>query len=200
MTTSTQRAPRLPIWAGLCASLVGIGLARFAYTPLIPALIEAHWFASSAVVFLGAANLAGYLIGALIGRPMAARWSSATVLRVMMVMVSLAFLGCAWPLSVSWFFFWRLLSGIAGGVIMVLAATAILPHVSANRRGLASGAIFLGIGLGIAGAASFGSTAVGQRASANLAWFSGTLIRAHCQQLGGVAGRSSSPSSDTDYT
>lgn len=154
MTTSKQRAPWLPIWAGLCASLVGIGLARFAYTPLIPALIEAHWFASSAVVFLGAANLAGYLIGALIGRPMAARWSSATVLRVMMVMVSLAFLGCAWPLSVSWFFCWRLLSGIAGGVIMVLAATAILPHVAANRRGLASGAIFLGIGLGIAGAAS----------------------------------------------
>ena len=27
--------------AGLCASLVGLGLARFAYTPLIPALIAA---------------------------------------------------------------------------------------------------------------------------------------------------------------
>ncbi len=25
--------------AGLCATLVGIGLARFAYTPLLPALI-----------------------------------------------------------------------------------------------------------------------------------------------------------------
>ncbi|AVD85788.1 YbfB/YjiJ family MFS transporter [Pseudomonas sp. SWI44] len=154
MTASTPRAPWLPIWAGLCASLVGIGLARFAYTPLIPALIEAHWFASSAVVFLGAANLAGYLIGALISRPIATRWSSASVLRFMMVLVSLAFLGCAWPLSVSWFFFWRLLSGVAGGAIMVLAATAILPHVATHRRGLASGAIFLGIGLGIAGAAS----------------------------------------------
>ena len=26
--------------AGLCATLVGIGLARFAYTPLVPPLIE----------------------------------------------------------------------------------------------------------------------------------------------------------------
>ncbi|MGJ7549564.1 YbfB/YjiJ family MFS transporter [Pseudomonas alloputida] len=154
MNASTQRAPWLPIWAGLCASLVGIGLARFAYTPLIPALIDAHWFASSAVVYLGAANLAGYLIGALIGRPLASRWSGAVVLRGMMVLVSLAFLACAWPLSVSWFFGWRLLSGVAGGVIMVLAASTILPHVAALRRGLASGAIFLGIGLGIAGAAS----------------------------------------------
>jgi predicted MFS family arabinose efflux permease len=41
-------------------------------------------------------------------------------------------------------------SGIAGGTIMVLAATTVLPHVGASRRGLASGAIFAGVGLGIA--------------------------------------------------
>lgn len=154
MNTSTQRASWLPIWAGLCASLVGIGLARFAYTPLVPALIEAHWFSSNVVVYLGAANLVGYLAGALFGRPLAARWSAPGVLRVMMLLVSLAFLACAWPVSVAWFFAWRLLSGVAGGAIMVLAASAILPHVAVRRRGLASGAIFLGIGLGIAGAAS----------------------------------------------
>ncbi|PKQ40598.1 MFS transporter [Pseudomonas sp. YY-1] len=151
MNNHTQGSLWMPIWAGLCASLVGIGLARFAYTPLIPSLIEAHWFSASAVVYLGAANLAGYLVGALIGRPLAARYSSASVLRAMMLLVSLAFLACAWPLSVAWFFSWRLLSGIAGGVIMVLAASSILPHVAAGRRGLASGAIFLGLGLGIAG-------------------------------------------------
>ena len=59
--------------AGLAASLVGIGLGRFAYTPLIPPLIEAAWFRPSQVVYLGAANLAGYLAGALLARPLAAR-------------------------------------------------------------------------------------------------------------------------------
>lgn len=155
---SPSRPPELPrssIWlpivAGLCASLVSIGLARFAYTPLIPSLIQAHWFSASDVVTLGAANLVGYLIGALIGHPLARRTSNKTALRLMMLAVTLAFFACAFPLSVSWFFGWRLLSGIAGGAIMVLVAATVLPHIPAARRGLASGAIFLGIGLGIAG-------------------------------------------------
>ena len=141
----------LPIFAGLCASLVSIGLARFTYTPLIPSLIQAHWFSASDVVYLGAANLVGYLIGALIGHPLARRTSNKTALRLMMLAVTLAFFACGFPLSMSWFFGWRLLSGIAGGAIMVLVAGTVLPHVPATRRGLASGAIFLGIGLGIAG-------------------------------------------------
>ena len=152
---STSPTPRnaiwLPIFAGLCASLVSIGLARFAYTPLIPSLIQAHWFSASDVVYLGAANLVGYLIGALIGRPLAQRTSNTTALRLMMLAVTLSFFACGFPLSVSWFFGWRLLSGVAGGAIMVLVAATVLPHVPASRRGLASGAIFLGIGLGIAG-------------------------------------------------
>jgi hypothetical protein len=47
--------------AGLCASLVGIGMARFAYTPLLPAIIGAHWFSASTATYLGAANLGGHL-------------------------------------------------------------------------------------------------------------------------------------------
>ena len=138
------------IFAGLCASLVGIGLARFGYTPLIPPLIEAHWFAAQDVVYLGAANLVGYLVGALAGRPLAARLTARATLRLMMMLVSLAFFACAFPLSVSWFFVWRLLSGISGGIIMVLVASTVLPHVPVERRGMASGAIFLGVGVGIA--------------------------------------------------
>jgi len=138
------------IFAGLCASLVGIGLARFAYTPLIPPLIEAHWFAASDVVTLGAANLAGYLLGALAGRPIAGRLGNTGTLRLMMLLVTLAFFGCAFPLSLPWFFGWRLVSGVAGGAMMVLVAATVLPHVPAERKGLASGAIFLGVGLGVA--------------------------------------------------
>lgn len=138
------------IAAGLCASLVGIGLARFAYTPLIPSLIEAHWFSVDDVIYLGAANLLGYLAGALLGRPMARRFSAHVILRGMMLLASLAFFACAFPLSVSWFFVWRFLSGLAGGSIMVLVASTVLPQVPLQRRGLAGGAIFVGIGFGVA--------------------------------------------------
>jgi predicted MFS family arabinose efflux permease len=139
-----------PVLAGLCATLVGIGLARFAYTPLIPALIAAHWFSPSAAVYLGAANLAGYLAGALLARPIAASAGAAATLRGMMVAASAAFFACAFPLSFGWFFVWRFASGVAGGALMALAAPAVIRHVEPSRRGLASGAIFTGVGLGIA--------------------------------------------------
>ncbi|WP_454753015.1 YbfB/YjiJ family MFS transporter [Cupriavidus necator] len=136
--------------SGLCASLVAIGLARFAYTALIPPLIQAHWFPASQTVALGAANFAGYLAGALLGRPLVSVWSNRTVLRMLMLAATVAFLACAWPLSAGWFFAWRFVSGLAGGAIMVLVATSILPHIPAPRRGFVMGTIFLGLGLGIA--------------------------------------------------
>lgn len=137
------------VFAGFCASLISIGPARFVYTPLLPALIEAHWFSAADAVYLGAANLAGYLVGALSGRALARRWPDVNVLRLMLVLVAASFVGCAFPLSLSWFFIWRLLSGIAGGVVMVLIASTLLPHVPVARRGLASGVIFVGAGLGV---------------------------------------------------
>jgi predicted MFS family arabinose efflux permease len=136
--------------AGLCAVLVGIGLARFAYTPLIPALIDAQWFTAAQAVYLGAANLAGYLIGALSGRRLAAVSTTPLTLRAMMLVATVSFFASAFPLSFLWFFVWRLLSGIAGGALMVLAAPSILPHIAPARRGLAGGVIFTGVGLGIA--------------------------------------------------
>ncbi|HMH77171.1 MAG TPA: YbfB/YjiJ family MFS transporter, partial [Candidatus Udaeobacter sp.] len=122
--------------AGLCASLVGIGLARFAYTPLLPVLITEGWFPASQAAYLGAANLAGYLGGALCARPLAHRSGAPWALRAMMALVTAAFFACALPLSFAWFFLWRFASGVAGGTLMVLAAPTVLPHVPAARRGL----------------------------------------------------------------
>jgi len=136
--------------AGLSASLVGIGLARFAYTPLIPALIGDHWFAPASVIYLGAANLAGYLAGALAARPLAAWKSPTALLRGMMLLATASFFASVTPVSVTWFGIWRFASGLAGGVIMVLAAPTILPHTDPRRRGLVGGLIFTGVGLGIA--------------------------------------------------
>ncbi|MFK4506060.1 MFS transporter [Bradyrhizobium daqingense] len=136
--------------AGLSASLVGLGLARFSYTPLIPALIAAKWFSASDVVYLGAANLAGYLAGALAARALATRIGAIRALRAMMLLATLSFFASATPLAFAWFFTWRFLSGFSGGVIMVLAASVILPHISAARRGIVGGVIFAGVGLGVA--------------------------------------------------
>ena len=136
--------------AGLAGALVGIGLARFAYTPLIPAVIAAGWFAPAQAAWLGAANLSGYVAGALAARPAARHVRLRLTVRVAMLVAALSFLACAMPAAFAWFFVWRFLSGMAGGFIMVLAAPAVLAQVPPARRGLAGGLIFTGVGLGIA--------------------------------------------------
>src|SRR5258706_3047665 len=143
-----------PAWlsaaAGLCASLVGLVLARFAYTPLIPELIAAKWFSPADAVYLGAANLAGYLAGALVARELGTRAGAVRALRGMMVVASLCCFACSMPVSFAWFFGWRFLAGVSGGVIMVLAASTILPHIAPGKRGVVGGVIFAGVGLGVA--------------------------------------------------
>lgn len=140
------------VFSALCAVLVGIGLARFAYAPLVPALISEDWFDPAQAGYLGAANFAGYLAGAAAAGSMACYVGPRAALRLMMLLASASFFACAAPLSFPWFFAWRFASGISGGVLMVLAATTVLPAVAPDRRGLASGLIFTGVGVGIAAA------------------------------------------------
>jgi predicted MFS family arabinose efflux permease len=68
----------------------------------------------------------------------------------MMLAATISFFACAYPLPFAWFFLWRFASGVAGAVLMVLAAPSVLPHVPAAKRGLAGGVIFTSVGLGIA--------------------------------------------------
>ncbi|RAI44522.1 YbfB/YjiJ family MFS transporter [Rhodoplanes roseus] len=139
---------RPAVMAALAAMFVGIGLARFAYTPLLPAVIAAGWFGPDEAAYLGAANLGGYLLGAIGGRRLAPRASRTAP--ILMLITALTFVACAVPLPFAWFVGWRFVSGLTGGALMVIAAPAALRVVPAARRGLAGGVIFAGVGLGIA--------------------------------------------------
>src|SRR5881227_1129813 len=107
LATAAAVPPMRATAAALCANLVGIGLARFGYTPLIPALAGAGWFEPSAAVYLGAANLAGYLAGALAARAIAARLGAAPSLRAAMLVTAASLFACSFPLGFGWFFVWR---------------------------------------------------------------------------------------------
>jgi len=68
----------------------------------------------------------------------------------MMLLATLAFFACAFPLSLPWFTAWRFAAGLAGGALMVLAAPTVLMRVPSSRRGIVGGIVFTGVGLGIA--------------------------------------------------
>ena len=73
-----------------------------------------------------------------------------TTLRAAMLLTSASLFACAVPVSFAWFFTWRFLSGGTGGVLMALAAPTVMAAIPPGRRGIAGGAIFTGVGLGIA--------------------------------------------------
>ncbi len=142
--------PRHAAIAGLSALLLGIGLSRFAFTPLIPALVQAGWFTAAQAGYLGATNLAGYVIGTAIARRAAHYVPAMTLVKAAMILAAASFAGCAAPLGFAWYFGWRLLSGIVGGVLMILAPTAVLAATPVDRRGRVAGIVFTGVGAGIA--------------------------------------------------
>lgn len=154
---------------GLCAMLTGLGLARFAYTPLLPALVEAGWLDAPAAAYLGAANFAGYLAGALAARRLAAELPTPVLLRATMLATALSFLACALPLGFWWLLPWRTLAGITGAVLTVVAAPAALAGVAAPRRGRAAGIVFTGVGLGIVGSGTLVPILVAQ-GGVSLSW------------------------------
>ena len=155
---SLPRSALAPGFAGWAALFSGLGLARFAFTPLLPAMIEAGWFSPGGGAAQGAANLAGYLAGAAVALPLARHFPLRPLLRAGMALVAVALALCmispnAWPAGGLLFGIARTLAGAAGGVLVVLAPPALLAGVGGERRGRIGGLMFAGVGCGIAGSA-----------------------------------------------
>lgn len=137
-------------WPGLLATLDGVGLCRFAYTPLIPFMIGAGLVSESGAAYLGAANLAGYLAGAAGAAPLAGVLGLASAVRACFALSIVGLGACAWPGGFWWYAPWRCLAGAAGAALMVLAPSVILANVPIGDRGRHSGLIYAGVGAGIA--------------------------------------------------
>lgn len=135
--------------AGAAAAFVGVGLARFSFNPLFPAMVEAGWIEPAGGAYLGAWNLLGYLIGVLGGLALSYRAGTARALDLAMGLTALTFVACAANLGLAWFCAWRLLAGVGGGVLMVLAGPAVQAAVSPRARGLVGGAVIAGVGAGV---------------------------------------------------
>jgi predicted MFS family arabinose efflux permease len=69
-----------------------------------------------------------------------------------MVLTTVSLAACAWHLGFAWYLVWRILPGITGGILMVLAAPAVLARTPAELRPRMSGVVFTGVGVGIAAA------------------------------------------------
>ncbi|WP_161958402.1 YbfB/YjiJ family MFS transporter [Ornithinimicrobium cavernae] len=141
---------RLLLALGLAAGpLVALGLARFAYALLLPAMSEDLDWSYSAAGALNTTNAAGYLVGALVATPLARAVGSrrsflgGTVVTTLAIGLTAATSQYAVLLTI------RFVAGLAGAVAFIIGAVLVAEASHRGSRGRA--AVLLGVYFGGAG-------------------------------------------------
>lgn len=129
--------------------LVGMGLGRFSYTPMVPALTRFEILTAAEAGIVGAVNLGAYVAGGLISGVLAARFRPARVLQVCLLLAMLSLLASMLPLGFIWLLFWRGLIGAAVAIMMILGIALVANAAPRGRLGLATGIAFTGVGVGV---------------------------------------------------
>ena len=144
----------MPIWlrlsiAGAATLLVGMGIGRFSYSPMIPALIEADALTAAQAGSVGAANFVGYLAGALAAPLMRRQWGEGNTLRLCLILALAALFASILPFGFVWLLFWRALVGACVGVMMIYCLAIATRNAPPGKLGAATGITYTGVGFGI---------------------------------------------------
>lgn len=144
----------MPVWlrlsiAGAATLMVGMGIGRFSYSPLIPALIGAGALTTTEAGAVGAANFAGYLAGALAAPLLRRLWGEAGTLRLCLVLSLAALFASILPWGFAWLVLWRGLVGACVGVMMIYCLAIATRYAPPGKLGAATGIVYTGVGVGI---------------------------------------------------
>ncbi len=148
---AAARATTLRTLAGGGLALAAaMGIGRFAYTPILPAMQRATGLSTGSAGLLASANYAGYLVGALL---IATIPSGAPRRRILIG--SLIVVGATTALmagttdTLAWGAI-RFLSGVASAGVFVLASGLVLGALRRQNRIARAGWLYAGVGIGIA--------------------------------------------------
>jgi len=148
---TSQRERLKVLGAGIFSLLLTFGVARFAYTPLLPIMQQQAGLGLAEAGWLAALNYAGYLSGALIASLISDLVLKDRLYRIGLVVaiVSTLMMGLTsdpwlWTLS-------RFIAGLSSAAGMLLGTGLILNWLIRHNHRPELGIHFTGIGLGIAG-------------------------------------------------
>nr|WP_306239285.1 YbfB/YjiJ family MFS transporter [Ornithinimicrobium cryptoxanthini] len=142
---------RLLLALGLAAGpLVALGLARFAYALLLPAMSEDLGWSYSAAGALNTTNAAGYLVGALVATPLARSIGSRRAFLAGTAVTTLAIGLTAVTSQYAVLLTIRFVAGLGGALAFVIGAALVAEASHRGSRGRA--AMLLGVYFGGAGA------------------------------------------------
>lgn len=148
MNLSSQRF--YVLFAGFFSQLLCLGIARFAYTPLLPVMQQQTVLDDASGGYLAAVNYAGYMAGALLAATVSNLSVKDTLYRVGLVLALLSTLGMALSEDVYLWAFWRFVAGLSSAGSMLLASALILHWLVRHGQRAELGLHFAGLGFGIA--------------------------------------------------
>ncbi|MEE2745444.1 MAG: YbfB/YjiJ family MFS transporter [Pseudomonadota bacterium] len=139
----------LLIFAGAAALALGMGIGRFAYTPILPFMIEELGLTAADGGLIASWNFVGYCVGSLlpIFSVFARNLKSWFFCSVFLSIISTAAMGLVTDLN--WFILIRILSGISSAFILIFGTSLILPSVQELGRVSTSTTHLMGVGIGI---------------------------------------------------
>lgn len=148
--TVSDRSVYRVLAAGVCALVIGMGVGRFAYTPLLPSLQQAAGMGNDTAGVLAAVNYLGYLVGALGAAALPRHWSRIAAFRAALVVsivatAMMALAPDAWLWGAS-----RLIAGISSAAILVLSSEIVVRVLNRHGRPALIGVHFAGVGIGVA--------------------------------------------------
>lgn len=129
---------------------LGIGILRFSYTALLPTTREAFGWSADFASILSSANLFGYLLGAFWAMRLPQNKNMPRYIQAASLAGTLSLLSCAVAnLHETWYVWWRIISGISGGLMMILSPSIVAQCCELKDRFTINFIGFSGIGLGV---------------------------------------------------
>ena len=136
------------ILMGLLVLIGAHGFGRMSYTLILPAMKDGLHFTYTQLGLIGTGNFIGYLFMALVGGALAARFGSRLTITLGLVFmgVTMFLTGLAQDFKMA--FTMRLLTGLGHGAAYIPAMALGSAWFATRRRGLATGIVTAGTGIG----------------------------------------------------
>ncbi|MHB8842733.1 MAG: MFS transporter [Candidatus Aquicultor sp.] len=136
------------ILMGLLVLIGAHGFGRMSYTLILPAMKDGLHFTYTQLGLIGTGNFIGYLFMALVGGALAARFGSRLTITLGLVFmgVTMFLTGLAQDFEMA--FTMRLLTGLGHGAAYIPAMALGSAWFATRRRGLATGIVTAGTGIG----------------------------------------------------
>lgn len=127
---------------------VAMGFGRFAYTPILPAMVAGLHLSKAQAGWLASANFAGYLLGALVGalplKGSPRAWLLGGLGASVLTTLGMGLTSDLWLQAGL-----RFVSGLASAAVLVFASTLVLAELARSGRAALSAVHFAGVGAGI---------------------------------------------------